>query len=150
MLAKISAFFQSLNEESSSDEKTLSVEMACTVLLCEVMRADGHLDDAEQSFLSKIISEQFSLAPDEVSELIEKAIELSEHAVDFHQFTSKINSQYSPQEKEQIVTLLWQLAMADGEIASIEEHIIRRISDLLHLSHAQYIRAKSSVKKNEG
>lgn len=147
MLAKITTFFQSLNEESSSDAKALSVEMACTVLLCEVMRADGHLDDAEQSFLSKIISEQFSLLPDEVSELIKKAIELSEHAVDFHQFTSKINSQYSPQEKEQIVTLLWQLAMADGEIASIEEHIIRRISDLLHLSHAQYIRAKSSVKQ---
>jgi uncharacterized tellurite resistance protein B-like protein len=147
MLAKISAFFQSLNEESSSDAKTLSVEMACTVLLCEVMRADGHLDEAEQLFLTEIISEQFSLLPGEVKELIQQAIELSEHAIDFHQFTSKINSHYSPQEKEHIVTLLWQLAMSDGEIASIEEHFIRRISDLLHLSHAQYIRAKSSVKQ---
>ncbi|MDT0603325.1 TerB family tellurite resistance protein [Thalassotalea castellviae] len=149
MLAKISAFFQSLNEEESSDPKPLSVEMACTVLLCEVMRADGHLDDAEQSLLTKIISKQFSLSPSEVKELIQQAIELSEHAIDFHQFTSKINSHYSPQEKEHIITLLWQLAMADGEIASIEDHIIRRISDLLHLSHAQYIRAKETVKKHK-
>lgn len=147
MIAKITAFFQSLNDESPSENNSLSVEMACTVLLCEVMRADGHLDDAEQTLLTNMISEQFSLTPDEVTALIEQAIELSEHAIDFHQFTSKINSHYSPQEKEKIVTLLWQLAMADGEIASIEEHIIRRISDLLHLSHAQYIRAKSSVKQ---
>jgi uncharacterized tellurite resistance protein B-like protein len=147
MLSKITAFFQSLNEESLSENSTLSVEMACTVLLCEVMKADGHLDDDEQLLLTKIISEQFLLAPDEVTALIQQAIELSEHAIDFHQFTSKINSHYSPQEKEKIVTLLWQLAIADGQIASIEEHIIRRISDLLHLSHAQYIRAKSSVKQ---
>lgn len=147
MIAKISAFFQSLNDESLSENNSLSVEMACTVLLCEVMRADGHLDDAEQSLLTNMISEQFSLSANEVTELIQQAIELSEHAIDFHQFTSKINSHYSPLEKERIVRLLWQLAMADGEIASIEEHIIRRISDLLHLSHAQYIRAKSSVKQ---
>ncbi|MDO6444717.1 TerB family tellurite resistance protein [Colwellia sp. 1_MG-2023] len=147
MLAKITTFFQSLNEDVSTEKNTLSVEMACTVLLCEVMRADGHLDNTEQLFLTEIISEQFALSSNEVTALIKKAIELSEHAIDFHQFTSKINSHYSPHEKEKIVTLLWQLAMADGEIASIEEHIIRRISDLLHLSHAQYIRAKSSVKE---
>lgn len=147
MLAKITTFFQSLNEDASSEKNTLSVEMACTVLLCEVMRADGHLDNSEQLFLTEIISEQFALSSNEVTALIKKAIELSEHAIDFHQFTSKINGHYSPHEKEKIVTLLWQLAMADGEIASIEEHIIRRISDLLHLSHAQYIRAKSSVKE---
>mgnify|MGYP000595578340 CR=1 FL=1 len=146
MLTKITNFFRSLHEDTSADNSTLSVEMACTVLLCEVMKADGHLDNAEQILLTDMISTQFLLVPNEVTELIKKAIELSEHAIDFHQFTSKINNHYTPQEKEKIVTLLWQLAMADGQIASIEEHIIRRISDLLHLSHAQYIRAKSTVK----
>ncbi|MEW6989194.1 TerB family tellurite resistance protein [Colwelliaceae bacterium 6441] len=146
MLMRITAFFQSLSEEQSSTNTELSIEMACTVLLCEVMKADGHLDDEEQKLLEKIISEQFSLAPDEVHELILQAIELSEHAIDFHQFTSKINSHYSPKEKGEIVTLLWKLAIADGEVASIEEHIIRKIADLLHLSHAQYIHAKNVIK----
>lgn len=147
MLAKISAFFQVLNEPNNEENNDISVEMACTVLLCEVMRADGHLDDDEQNMLTSIISQQFSLSKEEVKALILKAIELSEHAIDFHQFTSKINAHYSPQEKTHIVTLLWQLAMADGNIASIEEHIIRRIADLLHLSHAEYIRAKNVTKQ---
>jgi uncharacterized tellurite resistance protein B-like protein len=146
MLMKITAFFQSLNEQAESTKSALSVEMACTVLLCEVMKADGHLDEAEQSLLTEMISQQFSLSEKEVRELIQQAIELSEHAIDFHQFTSKINSHYSPQEKGEIVTLLWKLAMADGKIASIEEHIIRRVSDLLYLSHSQYIHAKNIIK----
>ncbi|MCO4798592.1 MAG: TerB family tellurite resistance protein [Colwelliaceae bacterium] len=146
MLMRITAFFQSLNEQTTTETIELSVEMACTVLLCEVMKADGHLDESEQALLTTMISEQFSLEPNEVTELIQQAIELSEHAIDFHQFTSKINKHYTPQEKAKIVTLLWKLAIADGEVASIEEHIIRRISDLLHLSHAQYIDAKNVIK----
>lgn len=145
MLNRVSKFFQSLNTANKTEETPLSVEMACTVLLCEVMRADGHLDDAEQALLTLMISQQFSLQEDEVTSLISEAIVLSENAVDFHQFTSKINHFYTPFEKEEIVTLLWKLAAADGDIASIEEHIIRRIADLLHLSHAQYIRTKSSA-----
>jgi len=146
MLAKITAFFQSLAEPENLEKNVLSVEMACTVLLCEVMRADGHLDESEQNLLTSMIAKQFTLPTDEVTALIKQAITLSENAIDFHQFTSKINHHYSPQEKTHIVTLLWQLAMADGDVASIEEHIIRRIADLLHLSHAEYIRAKETIK----
>ena len=147
MFAKINNFFQSLNEPASSDVNQLSVEMACTVLLCEVMRADGELMPTEQALLSSMISEQFSLTKDEVLTLIQQATILSENAIDFHQFTSKINAHYNPKEKAEIVTLLWKLALADGEIASIEEHIIRRIADLLHLSHGQYIHAKNAIKQ---
>ncbi len=147
MLAKISSFFQNLNEPVGAENSAISVEMACTVLLCEVMKADGQLDKEEEITLKRLIYKQFSLNDEEVAELILRATELSEHAIDFHQFTSKINSYYSAQEKTQIVTLLWQLAMADGNVASIEEHIIRRIADLLHLSRAEYMRAKDVIKK---
>ncbi|GLX77848.1 hypothetical protein tinsulaeT_11880 [Thalassotalea insulae] len=145
MLAKIAKFFNDLQTDAVAESDELSIEMACTVLLCEVMRADGHLDSSEQTMLTNTISQHFALAPEEVSALIEQAIALSEHAIDFHQFTSKVNQHYSATEKTQIVSLLWQLALADGKIASIEEHIIRKIADLLHLSRAEYIRAKESI-----
>ena len=121
--------------------------MACTVLLCEVMRADGLFDNQEQEKLSQIISDQFTLSPQEASELIKKATQLSEDATDFHQFTSTVNSSYSINQKIHMVSLLWQLAIADGEIASIEEHVIRKVADLLHLRHAEYIRAKDSISR---
>jgi len=145
MLSKITSFFQNLQNDESVNTTELSVEMACTVLLYEVMRADGLVDQQEQDELTQIISGQFSLSSTEVKELINHATQISNDATDFHQFTSTINKNYQVEQKIQIVSLLWQLAIADGEIASIEEHIIRKVADLLHLRHAEYIQAKNRI-----
>lgn len=147
MIKKISDFFttlqSSLNVEEPKDP--LSLELSCVVLLCEVMRADGVMTQDEQVHLAVQVEKQFKLPPQEALELIEKACHLSEQAIDFHQFTSIINQQYQAPEKVTMVSLLWQLAFADGKIDNIEEHIIRRIADLLHLSRAEYIQAKNTV-----
>jgi len=146
MLVRITTFFQTLiTEESTESHDLLTLEIACAVLLCEVMRADGHLSAQEQEKLNQILCRQFSLTTDEVDEIVNKAIELSEHATDFYQFTSKLNQNYGVDERIKIVELLWQVAYADGKLASIEEHIIRKIADLLHLRHNEYIQAKHRV-----
>ena len=146
MLIRLTAFFQTLiAEDDTSTHDLLTLEIACAVLLCEVMRADAHLSAQEQEKLNQILCQQFSLSAEEVSEIITKAIELSEHATDFYQFTSKLNQNYGIDERIKIVELLWQVAYADGELASIEEHVIRKIADLLHLRHNEYIQAKHRV-----
>jgi uncharacterized tellurite resistance protein B-like protein len=148
MLAKINAFFQSLNAgENSASSSELSLEIACSVLLCEVMLADGKLDKNEQEKLSLIISQQFNLASDEVSSIIEKAILLCESATDFYQFTSKLNEHYSVEQRVKMLDLLWQVAYADGHLDSIEEHIIRKIADLLRLRHSEFIQTKLNASK---
>ena len=145
MLSKISAFFQSLGETEDSLKNEISLEIACSVLLCEVMLADGQLDANEQSKLNDIISTQFQLSELEVREIIKHALLLCESATDFYQFTSKINQNYSLEQRLKMLDLLWQVAYADGELASIEEHIIRKIADLLHLRHSEYIQSKLNI-----
>jgi len=148
MLNKISDFFNTLlSTDKTEAECTLSVEIACAVLLCEVMRADSVFTSNEQDELSAIITEQFNLTEQEVSSILEQAFELSENASDFYQFTSKLNQYYSLDERIKIVTLLWQVAYADGELANIEEHIIRKIADLLHLRHSEYIATKIAAEQ---
>ncbi len=142
MLSKISAFFQSLAETEDEQKSEISLEIACSVLLCEVMLADGQLDEAEQAKLHDIIATQFQLSGDEVTEIIQHALVLCESATDFYQFTSKINENYSLEQRIKMLELLWQVAYADGDLASIEEHIIRKIADLLHLRHSEYIETK--------
>lgn len=152
MLNKISAFFNELVEDfqaSTEQQKSteLSLEICCAVLLCEVMRADSAFTEEEQGALSMILTNQFDLTAQEVSDILVKAFELSENASDFYQFTSKINQHYSLDERIKIVTLLWKVAYADGELASIEEHIIRKIADLLHLRHNEYIATKIAAEE---
>ena len=142
MLSKINAFFQSLGEESNQQVSEISLEIACSVLLCEVMLADGQLDESEQNKLSTILSQQFQLSNEEVKDIIQRSLAICEDSTDFYQFTSKINDNYSTEQRIAMLELLWKIAYADGELASIEEHIIRKIADLLHLRHSEYIQTK--------
>jgi uncharacterized tellurite resistance protein B-like protein len=145
MLSKISAFFQSLAEPTDNQTQVISLEIACSVLLCEVMLADGQLDSTEQTQLNNILTSQFNLSNEEAEEIIKHALLLCENATDFYQFTSKINESYSLKQRIKMLELLWQIAYADGELASIEEHIIRKISDLLGLRHSEYIQTKLNI-----
>ncbi len=148
MLNKISIFFNNLLEASESEaESQLSIEIACAVLLCEVMRADSVFTEKEQDELENILIKQFALTKQEIETVLAQAFELSENASDFYQFTSKLNQHYSLDERIKIVTLLWQVAYADGELATIEEHIIRKIADLLHLRHSEYIATKIAAEQ---
>ncbi|WP_353536864.1 TerB family tellurite resistance protein [Colwellia sp. KU-HH00111] len=148
MLNKITTFFNDLLAVNQSDTPcTISVEIACAVLLCEVMRADNIFTEQEQEELSAILVKHFTLSSIEVETVLEQAFELSENASDFYQFTSKLNQQLSLDQRIEIVSLLWQVAYADGELANIEEHIIRKIADLLHLRHNEYIATKISAQQ---
>jgi len=149
MIAKINAFFKKISEATNDQQNDdITIEIACTVLLCEVVRADGHFDAQEKLKLKSLLTRQFHLEENDVEDIVNKALFLSEHATDFYQFTSKLNQYYSIEERIKIVELLWILAYADGELASIEEHIIRKIADLLHLRHSEYIQTKKARYSN--
>lgn len=149
MLNRITNFFNTLlNAHDKKAENSISIEIACAVLLCEVMRADSAFTENEQNELSRILTQQFNLTEQEVSTTLEQAFHLSENASDFYQFTSKLNEHYTLDYRIQIVTLLWQVAYADGELSNIEEHIIRKIADLLHLRHGEYIATKIAAQEN--
>ena len=40
---------------------------------------------------------------------------------------------------------LWEVAAEDGNIDKYEEHVIRKISELIYLPHKDFIRAKLMV-----
>ena len=44
------------------------------------------------------------------------------------------------------MTALWQVALADDYLDKYEESIIRKISDLIHLRHSEYIQCKSNAR----
>lgn len=147
MLSKIQRFFENAINQQHIDTDDVSLDIACAVLLIEVMKADGLMTSDEQEHVATALTKHFPLTPIEVDDLINQALALSESANDFYQFTSVLNKQYSPQQKVHMVELLWQLALSDGELAAIEQHVIRKIADLLHLRHGEYIQAKSKAQQ---
>jgi uncharacterized tellurite resistance protein B-like protein len=67
-------------------------------------------------------------------------------ATDYHQFTALINKGYDAQHKQAILEFMWQVAYADGQLDMYEEHVIRKVADLLYIPHRDFIRLKERVK----
>ncbi len=120
----------------------VSVKLAAAALMIEVIAADYHFRDEERALLLAILQKRFSLDVDTAEKLLEEAEQAHKHSTDYFAFTSEINRRCDQQKKIEFIHTLWQLANADNEIHQIEQHVIRRISNLLHVSHSDFIAAK--------
>jgi len=125
------------------------LELATAALLVEVMRSDG-IADAERTAVETAVRNRFGLTDGEAQSLIEEAEAEVREAVGYYPFTSLINRHFSAEDKARIVELLWQVAYADATLSAHEQHVIRKVADLLHLSHAAYVGAKLRAKDAAG
>jgi uncharacterized tellurite resistance protein B-like protein len=65
---------------------------------------------------------------------------------DLWRFASLINKNYSIEEKESIMEMIWRVAYADGHLDKHEDYLVHKMAKLLRLSHKQLIEAKLEVK----
>ena len=153
MLASIARFFQeTLAEPETSSDPVPTLELAAAALLCEVMRADYHTDQAQLDALRQLLKNHFQLQDAAVEELMEMAREEVETSVDHYQFVRLVKQHYSYAQRCELVRMMWLLAYADAEEGhnALEEHRIRGLADLLHVSHSDFIRTKLQVQSAAG
>ena len=143
MLDTIQEFFQrTLAQPEQRDNQTITLELASAALLFEIARADYDTSDAELEALRRMLLQRYQLSEADVDELMALAQDEVEDAVDHYQFVSLIKDHYGYDQRCELVALMWQLAWADGSVDALEEHRIRRLADLLHVSHSDFIRTK--------
>lgn len=119
-----------------------TLELATAVLMVEVARADGHLDEAETEAVMRALRSRFTLSGQEVADLFELARERSEHSHDLYSFTEALNRALDEPQRIRIFQMLWEMAWADGRADDHEAHLLRRLADLLHIRHGDAIGAK--------
>jgi len=147
MLNKLNAFLSSIITPTSVESRPEhTLQLATAVLLIEVMQSDADSTDHEQAAILKILKERFYLSDAEVAQLSELGHQTATAANDFHQFTSLINRELELSEKVRIIEYMWQVAYADNQISAHENHLMRKMADLLHISHGDYIAAKMRAK----
>lgn len=148
MLKKLKAFFQE-NMAPAPDEKGQTQEhalqLATAALLIEMTHADFKVKDEERQAVSTAIQSAFQLTAEETQSLISLAEEEVKQATDMFQFAALINKEFSRERKVLVLEYLWTVAFADAEIEKYEEHLIRKVTTLLHLHHDDFIDAKLRV-----
>lgn len=117
-------------------------DVAMAVLLLECARADFEHGAVEIEAIRAALSAQLSLEAEELEHLIGRAVETAASTVSLHAPIARLNAELSHEDKHELMTWLWRVACADGRIDPHEEHLLRRVADLLYLPHSAYIRAK--------
>jgi uncharacterized tellurite resistance protein B-like protein len=124
------------------------VRIATAALLIEMTRMDNSISDVERMRVTRVVQEDFGLSADETAELLRLAEQQAQQATDYFQFTALIKDHMTAEQKERLIEHLWEVAYADGELHQYEEHLVRKIADLLYVPHSTFIAAKLRAKAN--
>jgi uncharacterized tellurite resistance protein B-like protein len=118
------------------------LRLAAAALLFEAARADFDLDSAEQDALYMLVREQFELEEQEAIQLLALAEKEAHNSSGLYDFTNLINQHWSIEERTRLIDNMWQVVYADGRLDDNEQHLMRKIQNLLHVPHLDYIAAK--------
>lgn len=119
-----------------------ALRTATAALLVEIMHADYEVRNSEKDVIRRVLCTSFELSSGDADHLIELAGQELDEAADYYQFTSLINKNFDAAQKIRVVENLWKVAFADGTLDKYEEHIVRKIADLLYVPHSDFIAAK--------
>ena len=151
MLTAIREFFEAhMGSAAAERDARHAVALATAALLVEVGRLDREIDAAERAVMLRAVREKFGLSAQEAETLIDLAEAEAREATDYYQFTSLINRHFSQEQRQRVIELMWQVAYADAELSAHEQHVVRKIADLLYVPHGAYIAAKLRARDAAG
>ncbi len=148
MINTIRKFFKS-NENSKSDNlEGNQDQLAYASLLIEVIKSDDHFDQREHDELLNILSTKLSIDEKALGELSELAQKKSDESTSLYEFTREINDKYQYEEKVELIEDLWRIAYSDERIDKYEDYVIRKVADLVYVTHSDFIKSKLKVKNS--
>ena len=141
MIGALKALFE-LPESDSAESRQRRLHLAAAALLIETARADFTQDASEEAALKQLLCSSLQLAQEQVQELLTQAAEQVDRSTSLYEFTRVINDHYSAEQKLQLISAMWAVAYADGNLDKYEEHLIRQVAELTYVPHQDYIRSK--------
>jgi len=122
--------------------------IAATAMLISVAKADKKFKESELKSIADIISDFFQINSEvEIDELINIANQKLNNATDIFEFGKILNEEWSYQDKIDFVCCMFEISLSDGDLYYLEEHMIKKISNILNVNHNDLIKSKIEIKK---
>ena len=129
-------------EEQRLSREKREVQQAVASLLYETARVDNEVKVQDLRVAQESLRELFALPPQQAQALLARAGEPDKRPTSYHPLTKIINNHFSAEDKRRLVEYMWRVAHADHEVDMYEDHLVRKISELLYVSHREFITAK--------
>lgn len=132
--------FQKSEEAPENHER--KIQLATAALLIEITRADANVDAAEEQKVEALLRAHTGLEEEALTTLLAEADTAVDEAVSLVDFSRVLVESLSIEERGEVVDMLWQVAYADGRIDRYEDYYVRKLADLLYVSHARFVQGK--------
>ena len=152
MLKKIKEHISNLGKEPSekADQEQKDTEIinnACAALLIETALADKVFNEEELISMQQTLNKVYKVDEKDIEELINESKKKVSESTSLYEYTRLINDLCDYEDKIRLISNLWSIAFADKHLDKYEEYLIRKISDLLHVSHKDFIQQKLLAKE---
>ena len=125
-------------EKTNTHEQDMALR-----LMFEIAISDGSLDKKELELIKKRANKIFPKKV-KVSSVIKKIIDETESSTSIYPTVKKINEEYSVNEKENLLELLWEVVAADELVSPYEEGLYFKIAELIKIKRAKANQIKQS------
>ena len=142
---RIKSASQSMGTELADTDVLDDMARVSAALLVEVARADHQLEATEVNSITAALQQSSSLEKSEISDIVNSALLEADSAISLHEHIRLVNDHFDQQQKRLLIEQMWRVAAADGDIDHYEDYTIRKVSDLIHVRHSEFIKAKLRV-----
>ena len=143
------AFAKRVQDESIQDDSDEQhIALAAAMLLLEVAWADHEIEERELALIRNALNSLYDISAGQVEAIIAEAKREHDQSISIYPFTRTLNEQLDTGERRKLLQSLWRLNAFDGSPFHYEESIIRKITELLYLTHRDFIAAKLEAKRD--
>ena len=145
MFEKLKKIFETNNSEINSVDDTLISYLAS--LFVEVSRVDYKIDEKEINFIIEILAKEFNFNLDLIKEKL-NIVRTSEKLIGYHPITKYLNENFDINFKKKVVLGLWKIAFINNDLDKYEDHLVRKVSDLLYINHSDNMLLRNKAKED--
>jgi uncharacterized tellurite resistance protein B-like protein len=149
MLEKIQHFFTHhislLDPKENSEEK---LKVASAALFMEMMHAETAYENDKQQLILTLLEKSFRLTEAQASTLIEIGEQKRKQATDYFEFTHLISTEFTREQKIQLIESLWEIAFMDNHLDLDEEYLIDKVARLLFIPRIEVLEVRNRIRKS--
>ena len=129
------------------DKEHINIKNSATILLLSVANADYNIEKEEIKLIKEIIQDFFSIDTRETYKIVEQAIIDFKKSTSLFEYAQILNKHFTYQDKVDFIFCIFELAYVDKELHFMEQHLIKKIADILNVEHRDLIKTKLEIQK---
>jgi uncharacterized tellurite resistance protein B-like protein len=130
---------------AATTDPVVRERLAVAALLVEIARADAEHSDAERAAAVHLLARYYDCDDAEAGQLLAEAEVAVEGAVSLREFTAPLHRGLAYDEKQHVIAMLWELALAEAGLDKYEDYLVGKIAELLYVSRGDVLRLKVQI-----